>query len=434
MASTVERDAEGEPIGLALSGGGFRSALFHVGVLRWLRRENKLGAIGSITGVSGGAIVAAHLGLNWARYTSKNEKTHRAAERELLQFMRRGVHRQILVRVPIIVLLSAILANPVSRRVWRFLYLDRMFGWVSQSRLGKKSAVVQFLYANRRVRYGSIRSSLLGYYYSKLLSMPDGRAAHLSDVPADSPEIFLTATNLNEGTITVFAKQGVVLSVSDLESKSRSGKGAPAEVLPMVQTGVIPLAFAVTASSAFPAFFPPVELRADDLQIDPRALPSTLDVTDGGVADNTGTALYRVLGRMPAYFEGPKVAPQVVISSDASLPLDYVRTSTRLLIFTALRATDILMNRVTRMQNAQMARPGPLSELTVHKVGIAEVTSSTALSPDVQRCLHNIRTDLDAFSDLECYALLTHGLEVAEQTLSSCEHLAADPEPSVASA
>ena len=52
-------------IGLALSGGGFRAALFHLGSL-W--RLNELGIfprLKEVTGVSGGSIVGAYLGLKW---------------------------------------------------------------------------------------------------------------------------------------------------------------------------------------------------------------------------------------------------------------------------------------------------------------------------------------------------------------------------------
>jgi NTE family protein len=46
---------------LCLSGGGFRAALFHLGALRRLNELGVLSKVDTITSVSGGSIVAAHL-------------------------------------------------------------------------------------------------------------------------------------------------------------------------------------------------------------------------------------------------------------------------------------------------------------------------------------------------------------------------------------
>jgi NTE family protein len=53
--------------GLALSGGGFRAALFHVGSLWRLNELGWLKRIAEITSVSGGSITAGYLGLCWNR-------------------------------------------------------------------------------------------------------------------------------------------------------------------------------------------------------------------------------------------------------------------------------------------------------------------------------------------------------------------------------
>jgi NTE family protein len=52
-------------IGLALSGGGFRAAAFHLGVMRQLDAAGLLSKIDLITCVSGGSIAGAALALNW---------------------------------------------------------------------------------------------------------------------------------------------------------------------------------------------------------------------------------------------------------------------------------------------------------------------------------------------------------------------------------
>lgn len=55
------REPEREGIGLCLSGGGFRAALFHLGAVRRLNELGILSKLKTISAVSGGSILAAHL-------------------------------------------------------------------------------------------------------------------------------------------------------------------------------------------------------------------------------------------------------------------------------------------------------------------------------------------------------------------------------------
>src|SRR5690348_12868481 len=84
-------------IGLALSGGGFRASLYHLGVVRFLRDARILPRITHITSVSGGSIFAAHLVLNWDRYNGSPGEFDAAAA-EFLSFMRLDVRNRIFHR------------------------------------------------------------------------------------------------------------------------------------------------------------------------------------------------------------------------------------------------------------------------------------------------------------------------------------------------
>ena len=55
-------------LGLALSGGGFRASLYHLGLVRFLRDAGLLSQVSHIASVSGGSTFSAHLVLNWSRY------------------------------------------------------------------------------------------------------------------------------------------------------------------------------------------------------------------------------------------------------------------------------------------------------------------------------------------------------------------------------
>jgi hypothetical protein len=88
------------------------------------------------------------------------------------------------------------------------------------------------------------------------------------------------------------------------------------------------------------------------------------------------------------------------------------------LIRTALRATDILMDRVWQLESDSFrGAPGfvfaPITEI------VWPHDDPTALHPVIQRQLVNVRTDLDNFSDLEISALVQHGYCVARKVCRS---------------
>lgn len=60
-------------IGLALSGGGFRAAAFHLGVFRKLHAMGLLWKIDLLTCVSGGSIAGAYLAANWRKESALDE-------------------------------------------------------------------------------------------------------------------------------------------------------------------------------------------------------------------------------------------------------------------------------------------------------------------------------------------------------------------------
>src|SRR5262249_55438711 len=152
-------------IGLALSGGGFRATLFHLGMVRFLREANILPGVSHITSVSGGSILAAHLVLNWHRYTgSLNEFD--AAAAELIRFVQLDVRNRVVRRYP--------LAMPL-RALRRLTFL------------GPKRQLT--------------RTGLLEYHYEKYLY---GDTC-LFQLP-QRPRLFILATNLSEGCLCAFTR------------------------------------------------------------------------------------------------------------------------------------------------------------------------------------------------------------------------------------
>ena len=78
MSITI--NGEEKRLGLALSGGGFRAAAFHLGVFRKLQELGLLWKIDLLTCVSGGSIAGGFLALNWpirAAYPSEQQPHRR---------------------------------------------------------------------------------------------------------------------------------------------------------------------------------------------------------------------------------------------------------------------------------------------------------------------------------------------------------------------
>jgi predicted acylesterase/phospholipase RssA len=233
-------------IGLALSGGGFRATLFHLGMIRFLREANILPAVTHITSVSGGSILAAHLVLNWARYTD-SLKEFDAAAAELIRFVQLDVRNRVVRRYPLALPLRAL------RRL-------------------------TFRHPCRQLT----RTGLLEYHYEQFLY---GDTC-LFQLP-QRPRLHILATNLSEGCLCAFTRDGLLMQ------RRRPGQRFHFD---HIHAGMATVPMAVTASSAFPGFFPPLELRGQDIGADPGQLDRAA-FTDGGVYDNLGVRMFRCLER-----------------------------------------------------------------------------------------------------------------------------------------
>jgi len=233
-------------IGLALSGGGFRATLFHLGMIRFLREANILPKVTQITSVSGGSILAAHLVLNWQRYTGTLTDFDAAAA-EILRFVQLDIRNRVVRRYP--------LAMPL--RALRCLTLRR---------------------PDRQLT----RTGLLEYHYEKFLF---GDTC-LFQLP-ERPRLYMMATNLSEGCLCAFTRDGLLMQ------RRRPGQRMRFE---KIHTGLATILMVVTASSAFPGFFPPLELHAHDVGANPGQF-GRLAFTDGGVYDNLGVRMFRCLER-----------------------------------------------------------------------------------------------------------------------------------------
>jgi predicted acylesterase/phospholipase RssA len=348
-------------IGLALSGGGFRATLYHLGLIRALRDAGELGNVTDIASVSGGSILAAHVALNWDRYTG-DDAAFAAAAGEIVRFVQFDIRNHIVRRMPIL----------FARRL-----LARLI--------------------RRDMRHLS-PNTIMEHYYRKLLY---GDKC-LYELP-DTPRLHILTTNVSDGVLSIFNKDGLFVQI-------RGGEDQPtADPLPNFQritSRIAALPRVVAASAAFPGFFPPVEISAADLGARDGQFP-TESFTDGGVYDNLGIRALAWLRRQGREFDH-------VLVSDAGKPFQILADRSIGIIAQSIRASDILWDRVWQLEREHLGRTEdcvfvPITEL-VHPED-----DPTAQHMVVQSEVCSIRTDLDRFSSAEINALVRHGYEVTRK-------------------
>ena len=294
--------------GLALSGGGFRAVLYHLGLVRFLRDAEILPRVTHISAVSGGSIIGAHLVLNWDRYNGSPNEFDAAAS-ELISFVRLDVRNRITRRFP--------LSLPL-------LWPRKLLGL-----------------SNRKLT----RTGLLEYHYKKYLYGDTS----LFELP-QRPELHMLATNLSEGCLCSFNRNGLLMM------HRQPGHAVRIE---RIHAGLATVPMAVTASSAFPGFFPPVELAGADVGASGGEF-GRQSYTDGGVFDNLGVRMFRCLER-PLLAETP-------LSCDDFLDFQAVVET---LCAAGKSSEETPFRRLGQIMVAACSRPDLLSLSSVERSGEA---------------------------------------------------------------
>jgi predicted acylesterase/phospholipase RssA len=363
-------DSGERTIGLALSGGGFRATLFHLGVVRLLYETKLLARVKFIGAVSGGSILAAHLALRWDEYIGTEESFTKAAN-DLISFIQSDVRGRIIRRS----ILGWIILIP------RFL-LPRSLRWT----------------------FGNLLQSQYKRLY-KTSSLTRVQLQHLRG--ENRPLIFFNCTSLTTGSACYFGPDGFTWYEKGEQRTVKSDE--------------TPVAFSVAASSAFPPLFPPIEISADTLVCSHRDFDKPHCLTDGGVYDNLG--VNRLLERMG------ETSLLLVSDAEGDFDSEFEKHFTSL-ISRNIRASDLLMTRVSALQLEALVA----QEASFARIGIKDVIGENEfgapperrLTFEQQRAASKIRTDLDEFSSDEAYALLTHGYNIARRCLINANLLRHD--------
>lgn len=404
--------------GLALSGGGFRAAFYHLGVLAKLADIDALRHIEVISTVSGGSIVGTHYFLKLKALLEREGDDITAGNfqrlvLELIDEFRAGVASNLRMR-----------AFASGRALWRMMYrLDY----------------------NRTLRLGELYDDS---FFARILrksttTLRDLIVSPKGETRAFSPRqdnwlrrtkvpiLLINATNLNSGHSWQFAGSFMGeppgLLEAEIDANERYARIHFDDPNVPREWREFPLGTAVAASSAVPGLFNPVPLAGYYDERD-------VQLADGGIYDNQGvdTLLQENCS--------------LILCSDASGQLDDNNSPSTLFLGVLKRTNNITMERdriieyqdlrsrlenraldgllfVHLRQGLDIRRVPPVCDKPDAVQPAAAVSAQTdyGIDKDIQRLLSQIRTDLDSFSEVEADALMLSGYLATGKQIEECQ-------------
>ncbi len=406
-------------VGLALSGGGFRASLYHLGVMARLAEAGVLGSVEVLSTVSGGSIVGAQYYLELKRrlelhathhLNELTSKDYCDAVSEVIDTFVTGVQKN---------LRTCALAD-IGKNVK--MIFSKTYG--RSHRLGE-------LYEEHL--YGLIKD---GHPKGQPRTMPSllitpkqgtfSPKFHNWERQSKVPILLLNTTSLNSGHNWHFTASwmgeppGLLGEKVDKNERYRRlyYEEAPTEELQNYRLG-----YAVAASAGVPGLF-------DPLAIDGLYEGRTVRLVDGGVHDNQG--IQGLLDEDCTF----------IFCSDASGQMNDDPNPSGSTLGVILRSTSIQGDRV-REEGYHTVKEG-LDTETIKSLffvhlkkdlptpvvnwigcknpspqGVENLTTPYGINVDIQKQLATIRTDLDSFTEVESYALMLSGYQMTDYELRS---------------
>lgn len=401
-------------VGLALSGGGFRAALFHLGVLARLAECDVLRGVETLSTVSGGSIVGAHyyLALRHLLQTRPDRDIDRHDYVELVRRLMddsvRGVEKNLRVRALANLWINLkMIFSPHYSRSMRMgeLYEAHLFNLVKDEHDREHA---------RRLRELKVfpAASARGGGADKDFKPHAGNWLRRARVP----NLMLNTTSLNSGHNWHFTASwmgeppGLTGDEIDMNERYRRLRYEDTEIERLRN---YPLAYAVAASSCVPAMFEPLPL--------PELYPGrTVRLVDGGVHDNQGMAGLLNDGC------------DFILCSDASGQMESQDAPANGMLGVFWRSDGILQDRLREAQYRDIKARAEsrvlnglffvhlkqeLESAPIDWIGsedpqdeaCAVSCTSYGVDRELQRLISEIRTDLDSFTEVEAYALMASG-------------------------
>jgi predicted acylesterase/phospholipase RssA len=420
-------------MGLALSGGGFRASLYHVGVLAKLAELDLLRSIEYLSCVSGGSIIGAYYYLE-VRNLLRSKRDDEITREDYIQLVQRiekeflaGVQRNIRTRILAEWLNSVrIIFLPEYSRTKRAgeLYESELYSRIKDEE-------------NQSARWLNELTVIPKDEKEKQFKPKDDNWRRSNKVPI----LILNATTLNTGHNWQFTATWMGEPPGTIDTQIDANYRLRRMYYNDAPKGnrKVRLGDAVAASACVPGIFEPLaitHLYEREVPKDERGVNSKLVIepilrlVDGGVHDNQGVAALLDQGC------------NVLLVSDASGQMNAEDFPSNRILGVPLRSNNILQARVREAQYQGLCsrlRSGLLKglifvhlkqELLVNSIDWIDCPDPSerktpslltryGVRRDIQRRLAAIRTDLDSFSDAEAYSLMCSGYLMIEHILNN---------------
>ena len=407
-----------EKIGLALSGGGFRASLFHIGVLAKLADADLLRKVEVISCVSGGSILGAFYYLKLKNLIAK-KGFKKLTKQDYIDLVKK-VETEFLTKIN----------HNIRHRIFANIFQNARIAFSkTYTRTNRTEDLFdEFLYDK------SLTGKKSGeFFMNDLMIKPNGKPyspnqenwKHENKVPI----IILNATSLNTGHAWQFTSTWMGESPAYINDEY--------DALPHLRrmyyweaptSGVnfnnIKLSRAVAASAGVPGVFAPVEFR--------NLYPDTnLLLVDGGVHDNQGlNVLYEqecnnlfisdASGQMPAT-DKPANNELNVINRTNTILQDRIRNN-QLRDLEGRKKSGVI--RDFKLMHLTKGIDGGSKDWTDCKdpfippqLNRETVDKKKEKAITIQKLLAKIRTDLDVFHEHEAYALIYNGYKMTGEEL-----------------
>ena len=312
-------------IGIALSGGGYRAAAYHIGTLRALHRLGILDKVNVISSVSGGSITAAYYALNKDNYEDFEKGFIRCLSKSVLwsSFLYLGIAGLLLLG-------TSVAMSHLTAYLTSFLFPNQpILSGVCAALAG---VIVFFLLLVLFLKYSFDTlptSKLISRLYNKVFF----KQKTLGDLP-DSPTLCINSTNIATQVPFYFSKKAMGEYAYRVKGKS------------IFNPERFPIASAVMASSCVPYGFTPITIDKKHLTEEYDNCPNNPEppkLIDGGVYDNQG-------GHKLSH-DKSRFHTDFIIVSDAGNS-DISASGTTNIFNLVMNTISLMMDRIKKMQRA----------------------------------------------------------------------------------
>jgi predicted acylesterase/phospholipase RssA len=429
VETNTRSSSETVRLGLALSGGGFRSSLFHIGVLAQMAMRGLLRHVHAISTVSGGSIIGALYYLHVKNLlestpdTKITDEHYKAIVENIQVSFLEAVQQNIRMRV--LTDLEAIFKMPRPD----YSRSDRIAELYHEFFYGPKQVGSQKVFP---IRMRDLKIQPMGGkpgFYPR-----DDNAGREAKVPI----LLINATTLNTGRNWRFTASNMgeppptdplAAEVSKKAIQLRPADSY-ANIVPHQQD--LLLCEAVAASTAVPGIFHPLSISG--LYWDSQAQRDLrVQLVDGGVHDNQG--IQGLLYENCTHFIVSDASKQMEVDLDPGTDVASALARTENIFQDRLREQELLHllhenQGKTRVAFMHLRKGLPVRTIAWldqnHQPAAADQITFPGLSaetfgvdPIVQELLSRVRTDLDSFTDIEAYSLMLDGYLMSAPELSA---------------